>query len=244
MARLYSQFVAGEHSYSRMIEHPAITRLLPNLAGARVLDAGCGAGHSTLLLEQFHPRRIVGIDVSPAMVDLAQEGKRDAGSAADFAVADVELFPFPAGSFELVFSSGVTHYLESLRPFADECARVLVPGGQLLLSIIHPVYSAQYPLRHEDGRFPTDDEWIVRYLDPSPRSYVQPWIEFSDQEPFLVQSTHHTFSDYVTALLTAGFAITALDEPAPPPLFRDLYPGRYEAYVKTPTFAAIRATRA
>ncbi|MBO4457199.1 MAG: hypothetical protein J5802_05740 [Butyrivibrio sp.] len=61
----------------------------------------------------------------------------------------------------------------------DEClyigyitalSAMLEKNGEMIFSIIHPVYSAQYPKAHGE-RFPEDEEWVVDYLNHSERAY-------------------------------------------------------------------------
>lgn len=240
MAHRYRDFVSGEFSYSRLIEQPAAAELLGSLTGLRVLDAGCGSGHSTFFLEGLNPRLLVGIDLSPEMIALAEEEKVRRGSAATFYVGDGETLDLiPDESLDLVFSSTMTHYFPSLEPFFTACSRVLKLYGRLVISVIHPLYSAQYPIDSSPDRQPDDDEWTVRYLDRRPREYLQPWIESSDGEKEKTTSFHHTFSDYFQALTSAGFQLIELVEPEPPQVFKERFPERYEAYVTTPTFALL-----
>ena len=53
----------------------------------------------------------------------------------------------------------------------------LEDGGLCILSVIHPVYSAQYPVISRETKLPVDEDWKVRYLNKEVRSYLQTWIE-------------------------------------------------------------------
>jgi SAM-dependent methyltransferase len=244
MARLYHDFAAGPNSYSRQIEQPALRGLLGSLAGLRVLDAGCGSGLSTFFLESLGPAELSGLELSEEMLAIAQSEADQNGSAARFLHGDAfTLMSIADRSIDLLFASGLTHYFPHLEPFFQACRRVLVPGGRAVLSIIHPVYTAQYPLFQSPEHLPADEEWQVRYLDRGLRAYVQPWVEFSDLEPFVVTSYHHTLGDYVAALTAAGFRLDAFVEPLPPPEFAERFPSRYNAYMATPTFAILDLRR-
>jgi len=100
---------------------------------ARVLDAGCGpAGHLAAHLAA-RGLRLTGVDVSPACVALA----RRAQPALAFQVADLAQLPFDAASFDAVLAAYSLIYTpRRLQPAAfAELARVLRPGGLLLLAV-------------------------------------------------------------------------------------------------------------
>jgi SAM-dependent methyltransferase len=104
-------------------------------ANARVLEIGCGAGHLTIQLanRQF---RVEAVDASQAMVDVTADRMREGGSeqAVTVAMADAHSLPFQAGHFDLVVAVGVIPWLHSPGDAIAEMARVLVPGGQLILT--------------------------------------------------------------------------------------------------------------
>jgi ubiquinone/menaquinone biosynthesis C-methylase UbiE len=102
---------------------------------ARVLEIGSGAGHLT---EQLARRagHIAAIDASQAMVDvtsarLRAEGK---GERVQVSRADAHTLPFPPASFDLVVAVGVIPWLHSPSQAVNEMARVLRPGGTLVLT--------------------------------------------------------------------------------------------------------------
>src|SRR5690606_17091994 len=99
--------------------------------GDPALDAGCGPGH--LLAALLGRRlRVAAIDTSPAM--LARAHART-GGAARLARAGIEALPFADGTFALVCTAGVLEYLPGDAAAVAELARVLRPGGHLLLPI-------------------------------------------------------------------------------------------------------------
>ncbi len=241
MAGAYDRFTQGPDTYSAAIEWPCVQGLLPALKGEKVLDLGCGAGRFTFLLEKMGANAPVGVDCSDDMLALAREKAEQRGSSAVFVQGDAGEIEriFPGESFDFVFSSTLTHFLSDLPGLFRQVHQLLRKGGGAVFSMIHPVYSAQYPVK--DGeRFPRDEEWKVRYLNQSTRAYVQPWIEYNPKiENFLTESYHHTFGDYINAITRAGFTISKVEEPCPPERWKREHPVRYEAYMQTPTYLIV-----
>ncbi len=244
MAAAYELFNNSPDSYSYTIEWPCIQELLPDLRGKSILDFGCGTGIFTFLLEQYYPSKLVGIDLSEEMLKLAIAKGNEKKSSAQFIPGDAgKLASYFDETFDLVFSSTTTHYLTDLKELFENIHRVMKPEGACILSIIHPVYSALYPIAHGDT-FPGDDEWIVRYLDKRDRAYIQPWIEYNDNfENRLSRSYHYTFSDYINAILQAGLKIQAIREPMPPEVWKATSFGRYDNYIETPTYMIIKLSK-
>lgn len=121
-------------------EHVALDRQLAPLgqrvmaeldlsAGRRILDVGCGAGETTLALAA-KGAEVVGVDISRPLLEVAR--RRAGGSASvTFVEADAQTHPFPAASFDAVFSRfGVMFFADPAAAFAN-LRRALKPGGKL-----------------------------------------------------------------------------------------------------------------
>ncbi len=97
-----------------------------------VLDLGCGSGAFLLAYGAERPRASrCGLDPSPAM--LAQARAKPGAEAVGWALGRAEALPWAAGTFRAVFCSQAWHHLVDQRAAARECARVLAPGGLLLV---------------------------------------------------------------------------------------------------------------
>lgn len=237
MVSSYEGFTNSPNSYSNRIEWPAIKRILPDLKNKNIIDLGCGTGRFTFLFEQFMPERIIGIDISDEMIKMAEGIAFEKNSSVHLIKSDIEnLSIIQPNSIDFVFSSTAMHYLKSLEKIMKEIYRVLKPKGICILSVIHPIYSAQYPVVNENR-----DQWDVKYLDKSIRAYVQPWIEHDAEiENFLSHSYHHTMSDYMNSIIEAGLSIKALVEPLPPEDWRMKWPEKYRGYINNPTYAIFK----
>jgi predicted ATP-grasp superfamily ATP-dependent carboligase/SAM-dependent methyltransferase len=110
-----------------------VERLAPH-GGAHILEIGCGAGHAAVALARLG-HGVDAIDVAPEMIAQARRAAVDAGATQVVArVGDVHSLDFPAAEFDLVLALGVLPWLHSDRAGLAEMARVLKPGGHVILT--------------------------------------------------------------------------------------------------------------
>ena len=119
----------------------ALRSLLPftNVAPLpAILDVGCGTGINLLELARvLGPcRELVGVDLSAGMLEMARRKAAAAGVAATFQVGDAEALNLPDGTFDLVVCNSAYHWFPDRTRAMTEMARVLRPGGQLLLGTL------------------------------------------------------------------------------------------------------------
>ncbi|PRY39018.1 methyltransferase family protein [Umezawaea tangerina] len=189
-------------------ERPAMLALVGDVAGRRVLDAGCGSGPLSAALRD-RGAVVTGVDASAGMLELA---RRRLGDDADLRVVDLaDPLPFADGAFDVVVASLVLHYLRDWGPTLAELRRVLVPGGRLIVSVEHPFVITQF--QREAGEKP--DYFRTR-------ERTEEW-QLSGQSARLTfwDRPLHAMTDAFTA---AGFRIDVLSEPLPAPEARELFP--------------------
>lgn len=104
---------------------------LGDLAGARVLEIGCGTGRLAHELATREGARVLALDVSEAMVARARVRGVDAR------VGRAEALPFKRGWFDAVVARMAIHLVDRQRAFA-EAARVLAPGGRIVVASEDP----------------------------------------------------------------------------------------------------------
>jgi len=123
-----------EHLYARL--HAILGLVLGGRAAgsrARALDAGCGHGFQTAILRDAG-YTTSGVDIAAALLALAR--RRVPG--ADFARADLAALPYAAGVFDVVSCCGSTlSFVDDPDRALAEIARILRPGGRLLLEVEH-----------------------------------------------------------------------------------------------------------
>lgn len=98
-----------------------------------VVDMGSGAGHTALACAP-HAARVVGIDVTPEMVDMATHLAEQRGlNNVEFRLGDVEAMPFEDGTVDVVTSRVSAHHYADVPKALAEAHRILKPGGLLLM---------------------------------------------------------------------------------------------------------------
>lgn len=163
------QFSRVADRYARSSVHAAGPNMDAMLEAARltgrerVLDVGCGPGHTALAFAP-HAAHVTALDLSAEMLDAGRGLAAERGvTNLRFEQGDVEALPFEPGSFDVVTSRVSAHHYPDPDQALREAARVLKPGGLFLLS---------------DSVAPEDDEQdaffdlIERLRDPS---HVRNW---------------------------------------------------------------------
>jgi ubiquinone/menaquinone biosynthesis C-methylase UbiE len=164
------------------VEEPIVHGLLAEIPTGDALDAACGTGrHAAHLARLGH--RVIGVDTTEAMLAIARAKVPDG----DFRAGRLEALPVDDASVDLVTCTLALTHVERLDPVIQEFARVLRPGGRVVLSDIHP--------------FAT----VVGNIAGWPERDLTRGIPY-------VPNLHHPVSDYVDAFLAAGLVITGCTE--------------------------------
>ena len=109
---------------------------MANIKNARVLDIGCGPGVFTKELLK-NGCEVWGIDVSEAMIGLAQKRAKEEGYYKNFhfSVGDIENLNFPDKNFDFVFCVGVLEYLKDDSAAIRQMNRVLKDNGRIIITV-------------------------------------------------------------------------------------------------------------
>jgi SAM-dependent methyltransferase len=201
----YSQLPRSVEGLDAAPEWPALRALLPGLKGLRVLDLGCGFGWFCRSVREQGAVSVLGIDVSEKMLTRAAEATRD--PAITYTRADMERLQLPKASFDVAYSSLALHYVERLDRLMSVVHSSLVPGGSLVFSVEHPIFTA--PSEPGWSTNPAGRKtWPVdSYLEEGPRS--TDWLAKG------VIKRHRTLGTYVNMLIRAGFVIRHIEEWGP-----------------------------
>lgn len=104
--------------------------------GDRVLDAGCGIGGSSVWLADHRDVEVVGSNITPSQLERARRlaAKRELDRQVKFVDDDFTDMDFPDDSFDVVWGLESVCHAEETKAFLAEAARVLAPGGRLVVA--------------------------------------------------------------------------------------------------------------
>jgi len=186
--------IAGYRTWSRTydrpgnglfpIEEPFVHGIVDALPIGIALDAACGTGRHTSYLAG-RGFQVIGTDSSAEMLVLARAKVPDA----EFHEAPLDRIPLPDDHVDLVICALALAHLSDLKPAFAEFARVLRPGGHLIVTDIH----------HESVLLGS-----------------VPHVRTANGEPRLIPSYRYRAADYLGAALPVGFEVRRCAEPARP----------------------------
>ncbi len=201
----YSRFPRSREGLAGAPEWPDMRALLPPVAGLKILDLGCGYGAFSRWAAQHGAEKVVGIDLSEKMLARARELTRDERIV--FRRGELEHLSAPEEPFDLVFSSLAFHYVEDFNRLAVALRGQLAPGGTLVFSVEHPLFTAP---RHPAWQTDADGETIWPLDD-----YLLQGRRVTDWITSGVIKFHRTVAGYLNPLIDAGFRIAHVDEWGP-----------------------------
>jgi ubiquinone/menaquinone biosynthesis C-methylase UbiE len=220
---------------------PGILRLLRLRRGEKVLDLACGQGAVSQALFR-EGVEVTGIDASPRLIEMA---RRRSPGAIRYLVGDArQLGALPDGGFDAVVCALAAQNIDPIAPLFAEAARVLRPGGRLVMVLSHPAFRIprQSSWRWDEGR-----KLLYRGVD----LYLTPLKIPIDMAPFkkpgekVTWTYHRALQAYVNGLAAANLWTNALEEW---PSHKLSQPGprakaENRARKEFPLFLALRAVR-
>lgn len=183
-----------------LLETTQTLAALPNVAGKAVADIGCGTGRYATQLMRLGASKVAGVDLSPAMLEVAQRKALKAELPIEWGVGDLSgRIPIPDATLDAAVCALTLSFIENLTPAFAELARILKPGGVLVVSELHP-HGLTEERAASKAAFRKDHAPYLRFTD------------LQGQE-CRIPRTPHTLADYVNAAYAAGLSLTFAAEP-------------------------------
>lgn len=191
----------GEANRTLLLDAP-VRRACGDVAGKRVLDVGCGEGRMCrwLTTQGAHS---VGLDPTPEMVAEARSQHSDG----EYVEAGAERMPFPDASFDLALSYLTLIDIENYREAIREIARVLRPGGRLVIANLNSFVTTRPRAWYQNDAGEKLHVAVEDYYDE--RALLLEWGGVS------IYNWHRPFEAYLQALLGAGMILETFEEPRP-----------------------------
>jgi len=169
--------------------------------GKATLDLGCGEGRvSRDLAGRGHD--VTGVDASPTLIAAAAEAHPEGR----YLIADAAGLPFGDGDFDVIVAYNMLMDVSDLSGAVREAARVLAPGGRMVIAITHPVINT--------GRFLDDRPGAPFVLDGVYFDSEQArHVEERDGLRMRFSGWRRPLGAYTLALEQAGLLIEAIREP-------------------------------
>lgn len=210
-AQQWEDFVGlnGEKDLNRKYQSdPVLWKFIGSVKNKVVLDAGCGSGYLSSKLAKLGATRVIGLDLSEEMINLANKNYGHENNL-EFAVEDLEkLESIPEKSIDLIVSNYVLMDTPDLVAVVKAFKRVLKKDGKIVFAILHPCFPLA--LRKLDETLKSAVyNWSSSYFEES-KMIVAP---FSNEFNSDFITFHRTISYYFDVFLKQSFNLINIEEP-------------------------------
>lgn len=184
---------------TEFLEAPSVIRAVGPLEGRTVIDFACGDGFFTRIWKRLGAQSVVGVDLSPEMIELARRQEESEPLGIVYRVADAAKKQV-IGCFDLataIFLFNYANDAETLSSMISNVAGALAPGGRLVAVVPNPDFV--------NGRKDTlPYGYFIEEIASAP-SNVRVKMTFTGETPFVIEFTQWTKGVYEKALADAGF---------------------------------------
>ena len=230
----YSELRKRKFNANTLFEIPALFSLMPDLSGKDVLDLGCGFGEHCKAFVEKGAKKVVGIDISEKMLEVAKKENRD--PAIEYYNLPMEDLDKVNGKFDIAVSSLAFHYVEDFSGLIKAINEKLKEGGVLVFSQENPITST-----YSGGeRWTRDENGNKLYVNLS--NYGREGERESTWFVDGVKKYHRMFSTIVNTLTENGFTVDRMIEPVPDEKILKEHPDQADLFHK-PDFLLIKATK-
>ena len=207
----------------RQLLNPVLLRMLGDVRGRHVLDAGCGHGYLARMLAA-RGAQVTGVEPARSLYAYAAEKEARQAQGIRYLQADLCRLPDLGQPFHAVVASMVLMAIPDWAAAMKACTTALAPGGLFVFAITHPCFEQLAPSWRAHGEFRTR-EYFAEY--EIPESYAPDF--------------HRPLSAYLNELARLGCQLRELAEPALDPATDTSGQPGAEVYVHLPNFLVVAA---
>lgn len=230
----YKELRSKDDNANVLFEIPAFLSLLPEVQGLKVLDLGCGFGDHCRLLIDKGAKKVVGLDISQKMIEVAKVENNN--SKIEYINLPMEDILRIGQKFDLVVSSLAFHYVEDFEKLVKDIYSILDKGGYLVFSQEHPLATS----------YSTGKRWTINDMGEKIYANISNYGREGERNIgwFVegVKKYHRTFSTILNILIQAGFKIEKIIELVPNANIIDRYP-EYNDLFHKPDFLLLKVVK-
>jgi len=197
---MIEQFGDEGDASRRYILNPALFALLGDVAGRRILDAGCGTGYLCRLLTK-QGAVVTGIEPAKPLFEYAVERERMEPLGITYIQQDLSEFIWKADLFDAVVANMVLMNIPAYQSAIRNCITALATGGQFVFSLLHPCFdeidSPEFKQSYRAKGYIRIDEYFDEFVIKQDWGYL----------------FHRPLSNYLNLVIDAGGAIRRVIEP-------------------------------
>ena len=230
----YKKLRENEVNANNLFEIPALFSMMPDLKDKTILDLGCGFGEHCKRFVESGAKKVVGIDISEKMLEIAKQENAD--SKITYINMPMENISQLKEKFDVVISSLAFHYVEDFAGVVKNIFDLLNEDGIFLFSQENPLCTCF----SGGNRWTKDENGNKLYINLS--NYG---IEGERESSWFVDNVkkyHRTFSSIINTLIETGFTIEKMIEPLPTEDLLKKYPDYKDLFHK-PDFLLVKVRK-
>ncbi|QGM93730.1 class I SAM-dependent methyltransferase [Methylocystis rosea] len=198
ISRQYS--AARKDDHTNFLETPTVQSVLGDLSGVNAIDYACGTGHYSRLLKRLGAKNVLGVDLSPAMIEAARHEEVQNPLGVSYEVADGATMAV-FGSFDVATAAFLFNYAEDEQTLAQmfrSVAANVIPDGRLVAVVPNPDF-----INGREDTLPYG--FFLEEIGEGPMR-LRVRMTFVGEEKFRIEFTQWSRHAYEDALAQAGFA--------------------------------------
>ncbi|MEO3849387.1 class I SAM-dependent methyltransferase [Streptomyces sp. B8F3] len=210
----------------RHLVNPTLLRMLGDVRGRRLLDAGCGNGYVSRILAG-QGAQVVGVEPTDVMCAFAREREVELRQGITYVQADLTRLPDLGAPFDAVVCSMVLMAIPDWKPAMRACVEAVRPGGLFVFALVHPAFEQLLSTWQKHGEY-----------------RLQRYLEEYEIVGAVASDFHRPLSAYLNELASLGCRLREVAEPgldsAVAAEVRSALP-EIDGYVRLPNFLFVSA---